>query len=173
MSVLKIVKMGDPTLAIKSASVTDFNDNELKNHVSNMIDTMRHYQGVGLAAPQIGLAKRIVVLEVAHNKRYPQAGTIELDILINPKILSLSEQTDSDWEGCLSLPGMRGLVTRSNSIDYEAYNMKGELLQMTVHGFHARIIQHEVDHLNGILYPQRLDDLQSFGFEDSLPAFTN
>lgn len=171
MAVLKIIKMGDPTLSVKSVPVTDFNDAQLIKHISDMIDTMRHYQGVGLAAPQTGLSQQIVVLEVAQNARYPQADSIELEVLINPQILDCSEQTEAGWEGCLSLPGLRGHVARSTSITYQAFNMAGESVTKTVSGFYARIIQHEIDHLNGILYPQRLDDLLEFGFEDSLPAF--
>ncbi len=172
MTVLKIVKMGDPALAVKSLPVTDFNDEALQTQIADMIDTMRHYQGVGLAAPQIGLSRQIVVLEVAQNARYPQADSIELDVLINPRIIDYSTQTEAGWEGCLSLPGLRGHVTRSGSISYQAFNRTGEPVTQTVYGFHARIIQHEVDHLNGILYPQRLANLQDFGFEDSLPAFS-
>lgn len=171
MAILEILKMGDPKLLIKSLPVIDFAGEELRNRVSDMVDTMRFYQGVGLAAPQIGVSQQIIVLEVTHNKRYPQAESIELDVLINPKITQCSEQTEVGWEGCLSLPGLRGQVVRSNSISYEAFNLEGELLTKTVSEFHARIIQHEIDHLNGILYPNRLDDLSHFGFEDSLPDF--
>lgn len=173
MAVLKIVKMGDQRLASKSIPVTDFTSDELKKQITDMIDTMRHYQGVGLAAPQIGLLQQIVVLEVAENTRYPKEVSIELEVLINPRIVDYSSDTEAGWEGCLSLPGLRGQITRSNSICYEAVNLAGESVIKTVHGFHARIIQHEVDHLNGILYPQRLDDLRQFGFEDSLSAFTS
>lgn len=171
MTIQKIKKMGDPTLAGKSMPVTTFNNDEIKKHITDLIDTMRHYQGVGLSAPQIGLLKQIIVIEVDQNTRYPQADSIALEVLINPTIIHYSEQVDVDWEGCLSLPGLRGRVKRSNSISYQAFNRVGETLTRTVSGFHARIIQHEIDHLNGILYPQRLDNLMDFGFEDSLPAF--
>ena len=173
MTVLKIVKMGDPVLSVKSVPVTVFNDEKLHQHIADMVDTMRHYQGVGLAAPQTGLSQQIVVLEVARNTRYPEAEAIALDILINPQITAYSEQTEAAWEGCLSLPGLRGRITRSTGISYQAFNAAGEPVTETVYGFHARIIQHEIDHLNGILYPQRLDNLLEFGFEDSLPAFQN
>lgn len=171
MTVINVIKMGEPCLASKAKPVIDFESDELQTNVANMIDTMRSYHGVGLAAPQIALSKQIIVLEVADNVRYPQAQAIELDILINPEILELSEQQEAGWEGCLSLPGMRGRVTRSVSITYQALNLAGEPVKKTVSGFHARIIQHEIDHLNGILYPQRLDNLSEFGFEDSLPSF--
>lgn len=171
MTVRKIVKMGEPLLTLKAAEVSDFSDTQLAIDIADMIDTMRHYQGVGLAAPQIGISKQIVVLEVNHNKRYPRAEFIALDILINPQIINLSQQIEADWEACLSLPGLRGRVPRAKQISYQAYNRAGELMKHEVSGFHARIIQHEVDHLNGILYHQQLDNLQDFGFEDSLPAF--
>ncbi len=163
--------MGDPNLQIKSEWVTDFAGEELQSNIGDMIDTMRHYRGVGLAAPQIGIAKRIIVLEVANNPRYPQADAIALSVLINPQISDFSEQTETAWEGCLSLPGLRGKVSRARSVAYQAVNENGERKQAIVQGFLARIIQHEIDHLDGILYPQRLDDLKQFGFEDSLPDF--
>ncbi|MCW8929921.1 MAG: peptide deformylase [Gammaproteobacteria bacterium] len=171
MAVLEIIKMGDPKLGLKSTPVTDFKSEELQILIVNMIETMRIYQGVGLAAPQIGVSKQIVILEVAQNARYPHADNIELDVLINPKIIDYSVQNEFDWEGCLSLPGLRGQVQRSKRISYEAYDREGRRVNKTVHGFHARIIQHEVDHLNGILYPQKLSDFKKFGFEDSLPTF--
>ena len=156
MSVLDIVIKGDESLTQKAQAVTDFKLDKVQENVSDMIDTMRHYQGVGLAAPQIGLLQRIIVLEVANNKRYPQAENIELDILINPEILECSQQTEIGWEGCLSIPGFRGEVLRPVSITYQALNLTQELLIKTVYGFHARIIQHEIDHLNGILFTQRM-----------------
>jgi len=171
VAVLKIIKMGDPALSVKSVPITDLTDTVLTQYISDMIDTMRHFQGVGLAAPQTGLSQQIVVLEVAQNARYPQADNIELEVLINPRITDFSEQTEAAWEGCLSLPGLRGYVPRSHSITYQAINTAGESVTKTASGFHARIIQHEIDHLNGILYPQRLDDFHQFGFEDSLPTF--
>lgn len=140
-------------------------------NITDMIDTMRYYHGVGLAAPQIGIPKRILVLEVNNNVRYPLAGAIELDVLINPEITEFSKETDAGWEGCLSVPGLRGKINRASQITFEAYNDKGEFYSSSVEGFHARIIQHELDHLNGILFPQRLDDFQLFGFEDSLPDY--
>ncbi|MCU7939241.1 MAG: peptide deformylase [gamma proteobacterium symbiont of Bathyaustriella thionipta] len=171
MSVINVAKMGDPCLAMKAKPVNDFKNDELQKNVSDMIDTMRYYQGVGLAAPQIHLSQQIIVLEVTDNARYPEAQPIALDILINPEILVFSQQQEADWEGCLSLPGMRGRVLRSESITYQAMNLAGESIKQTVNGFHARIIQHEIDHLNGILYPQRIEGLSDFGFEESLPAF--
>lgn len=171
MAVRKIIKMGDPALTHKAVEVMDFNEQQLANDITDMIDTMRHYHGVGLAAPQIGLSKQILVLEVKHNHRYPEAKPIELEVLLNPKIIEFSKATDIDWEACLSLPGLRGRVPRASHISYQAYNRAGELVTGQVRGFHARIIQHELDHLNGVLYHQRLANLHDFGFEDSLPDF--
>ena len=171
MAVQRVIKMGNPGLKLKAEPVTDFQSDELQTNIADMIDTMRHFQGVGLAAPQIGISKRIIVLEVANNTRYPNADSIALNILINPQITEASEQTEMGWEGCLSLPGLRGKISRASRINYQAVNEKGQRVQATVKGFHARIIQHEIDHLEGILYPQRLDDFNEFGFEDSLPDF--
>ncbi|MCN4144933.1 MAG: peptide deformylase [Thiohalomonas sp.] len=140
MNLINVVKMGDPFLTLKAKSLIDFQGEGLPTNISNMIDTMRHYQGVGLAAPQIGLSRRIIVLEVADNTRYPQAQAIELDVLINPEIVHLSEKKEECWEGCLSLPGMRRRITRSVSLTYQALNLTGESVEKTVHGFHARII---------------------------------
>ncbi len=163
MSLLNVLKIGDPLaekqLAMTAKPVTDFKINTLKIIVADMIETMRHYQGVGLAAPQIGVSQHIIVLEVANNTRYPEADNIPLDILINPEILEFSEQYEADWEGCLSIPERREQITRPSSICYKAFNLAQEQVIKTVSGFHARIIQHEVDHLNGILYTQHLDGI--------------
>ena len=171
MAIRNVLKMGDPRLSLNAQPVTDFDSEELLLNITDLLDTMRQFQGVGLAAPQIGVSKQIIVLEVSNNPRYPHADTIALHILLNPQITDFSPQTESAWEGCLSLPGLRGKVQRAKSIHYQAVNEKGERIQATVHGFHARIIQHEIDHLNGILYPQRLNNLNEFGFEDSLPDY--
>ncbi len=170
MTVMSIKKMGDPLLA-RQAKRVDLHSEQLIADVSNMIDTMRYYQGVGLAAPQIGLSKRIIIVEVDHNIRYPRASRIELNVLINPQIINFSAQKQSDWEGCLSLPELRGKVTRSCHITYRAKTLDGDTIVNSVNGFYARIIQHEIDHLDGVLYPQRMDDCSAFGYEDSLPAY--
>ncbi len=171
MAVLEILKMGAPQLMLKARPVNDFYSGALHQTISDMIETMRYYQGVGLAAPQVGLLQQIIVLEVSQNKRYPQAANIKLDVLINPRIINSSEQEEFAWEGCLSLPNLRGRIARSTHITYQAFDAEGKLSKKSVSGFHARIIQHEIDHLNGILYPQRLDSLTDFGFEDSLLNF--
>jgi len=163
MSLLNILTVGntiaEKQLAMIAKPVIDFESQTLKKTVSDMIETMRYFQGVGLAAPQIGLSQRIIVLEVADNTRYPEAEDIPLDILINPKILKFSTQYEDDWEGCLSIPDKKGRVKRSRNIRYQAQNLNQKWITNTVSGFHARIIQHEVDHLNGILYTQRLNDM--------------
>jgi len=171
MAVITVLKMGDPRLQLQAEKISDFESDSLRDNIADMIDTMRQYHGVGLAAPQIGIAKQIIILEVDNNPRYPDADTIELEILINPKIIQFSQQKDLAWEGCLSLPGMRGKVERSREITYQANTETGQSYTATAQGFHARVIQHEIDHLNGILYPQRLTTLNEFGFEDSLPEF--
>lgn len=171
MAVITVLKMGDPRLLLQAEKVKDFGSDALKADIADMVDTMRHFIGVGLAAPQIGISKQIIILEAADNPRYPDAGVIELDILFNPKIIHFSQQKDFAWEGCLSLPGMRGKVERARTITYQAVNQQGQPYTATVQGFHARVIQHEIDHLNGILYPQRLESFNDFGFEDSLPDF--
>lgn len=155
MSVIDIIKAGDERLSKKASPIIDFQRDKVQENVTDMIDTMRYYQGVGLAAPQIALPKRIIVLEVANNQRYPEAENIELDILINPEILEFSQEKEVGWEGCLSVPDYRAEVLRSLSVTYQALNLAQERIEKTVYGFHARIIQHEIDHLNGILFTQR------------------
>ena len=171
MAIITVLKMGDPRLKQKATEVTEFASVELAQQINDMVDTMRHFCGVGLAAPQIGLDRRIIVLEVDNNERYPQAEAIKLEVLINPEIINYSDETQSGWEGCLSVPGLRGKVSRASTITYKAADLTGNIISRTVNGFHARIIQHEIDHLNGILYPERIDDFKSFGYEDTLPEF--
>lgn len=171
MAIITVLKMGESKLQLKADPVMQFGTKLLRTQVNDMIDTMRHFQGVGLAAPQIGVSKQIIVLEVNNNQRYPEAKTIELDVLINPEIIEFSGQISVGWEGCLSVPGLRGKVARDHKITYQAYDEKGNRQIKTVEGFYARIIQHEIDHLNGVLYPERISDFNNFGFEDSLTEF--
>lgn len=166
-----VLTMGDPQLRLKSLPVKDFEDPGVEVLINNMVQVMRNSMGVGLAAPQIGVAKRIVCIEVNNNKRYPEACHIALRILINPEIINTSEEVELGWEGCLSVPGMRGKVSRHASIKFRAQNPDGSAYEELASGFFARIIQHEVDHLDGILYPDRLDNKLDFGFERSLPEF--
>jgi peptide deformylase len=170
MSVKEILKMGHPVLRDKAQPVTEFNSPALASLLEDMIDTMQALNGAGLAAPQIGVSLRVVIFAVESNPRYPDAEPIPQTILINPEIFPLAAEQEAGWEGCLSIPGMRGLVPRYQHIRYRGYNQHGEAFEREVHDFHARVVQHEVDHLDGILYPQRIKDLTHLGFEqDQFP----
>ena len=169
MSVRKVLRLGHPLLMEKSHEVTEFNTPVLDSLIEDMLDTMRAEEGAGIAAPQIGVLKRIVVFGIdKSNSRYPGRGEVPITVLINPRIRVLSEETENGWEGCLSVPGMRGLVPRFSHISYAGYDQQGVAFERTVEGFHARIVQHECDHLDGILYPQRIQDMTQFGFKEEL-----
>ena len=168
MAIQKVIKMGHPLLFQQAKKVEDFNTPELDNLLVDMKDTMEHLNGAGLAAPQIAISLRVVIFGVTSNPRYPDIEDIAETILINPEITVLDGEKESGWEGCLSVPHMRGLVPRYKSIKYRGYNQFGELIEREASGFHARVVQHEVDHLDGILYPQRIENIQNFGFEDAL-----
>ena len=159
--------MGHPVLRQVAAPVLRFDD-ELKSLVGDMDDTMRSLSGAGIAAPQIGVSQRVVIFEVQENPRYPHVTPVPYTVLVNPELTPLAEEMDDGWEGCLSVPGMRGLVPRFRRLRYQGFDLHGEPIDRTVEGFHARVVQHEVDHLDGILYPQRIKDLRDFGFEDVL-----
>ncbi len=133
-----------------------------------MFDTMAALKGAGLAAPQIGVSKRVVIFGFESNPRYPEAEPVPTTVLINPTIEPLGEETNEDWEGCLSVPGLRGRVERYSKIRYRGYDQTGGVIDRTVSGFHARVVQHECDHLDGILYPMRLKDVRLMGFEEAL-----
>jgi len=160
--------MGNPLLAEPSAPVDNFNSPELQALVQDLKDTMVAEDGAGIAAPQIGVLWRVVIFEVNHNPRYPDAEPVPLTVLCNPVITPLSDKTVAGWEGCLSVPGLRGVVSRFDQINYRGYTPDGELIDRNVSGFHARVVQHECDHLDGILYPQRIRDMRQFGFLDEL-----
>lgn len=170
MAVRRILKMGDPLLYRKAEPVpqAEFGSGELAALVRDMLDTMAAYHGAGLAAPQIGVSKRVVVFGVEANPRYPQAEPVPMTVLINPALEPLGEEREEGWEGCLSVPGLRGWVSRYRNLRYTGYDLNGQPLDRRVSGFHARVVQHEVDHLDGILYPMRLADLRLLGFEDTL-----
>jgi peptide deformylase len=168
MAVQPVLKMGHPLLAQVAAPVADFKNGELAALIADMDDTMRALNGAGIAAPQIGVSLRVVIFEVSENPRYPQVSPVPYTILINPVITALDAEEEEGWEGCLSVPGMRGLVARARRVRYQGFDLEGRPIDRTVEGFHARVVQHEVDHLDGILYPQRVRDLRDFGFEDSL-----
>ncbi len=160
--------MGHPLLLQKAAPVTEFNTPQLDALIADMFDTMAAQNGAGLAAPQIGVSLRVVIFGVDKNPRYPDAEPVPTTILINPEIEILGDETDEMWEGCLSVPGMRGLVERYTHLRYVGYDRQGERFEREAHGFHARVVQHECDHLDGILYPRRIKDLRLFGFTDEL-----
>ena len=168
MAIREVLKMGDPRLLEPARPVEDFASLELAQLIVDMHDTMRSLNGAGLAAPQIGVGLRVVLFEVSSNPRYPDAESVPFTVLINPLVTPLSDAMEEGWEGCLSLPGMRGLVPRHTALRYQGFDAAGKPIDRSVSGFHARVVQHEVDHLNGILYPMRIRDLRYFGFTDTL-----
>jgi peptide deformylase len=170
MGIRDVLKMGDPRLLEVSTPVaeTAFGGAELEELLLDMRDTMRHLNGAGLAAPQIGVNVRVVIFGFEDNPRYPDAAPIPFTTLINPVLTPLSEDLEDGWEGCLSVPGMRGLVPRYRELRYTGLDAAGRPIDRTVSDFHARVVQHEVDHLDGILYPRRIRDLTQFGFSDAL-----
>ena len=167
MAVRRVLKMGEPLLRSIAAPVTRF-DTELAALVADMDETMRAMSGAGIAAPQIGVSARVVIFELKDNPRYPHVAPVPYTVLVNPLITALTAEQDEGWEGCLSVPGMRGLVPRFRRVRYRGFDLEGKPIDRTVDGFHARVVQHEVDHLDGILFPQRVRDLRNFGFEDVL-----
>jgi len=167
MAVRTVLKMGHPVLRQVAAPVERF-DGELAALVSDMDETMRSLSGAGIAAPQVGVSLRVVIFELRENPRYPHVSPVPYTVLVNPVLTPLGKEQDEGWEGCLSVPGMRGLVPRFHRLRYQGFDLHGMPIDRTVEGFHARVVQHEVDHLDGILYPQRIRDMQSFGFEDAL-----
>jgi peptide deformylase len=164
----EILRMGDPRLLRVSEPVTRFDTPELRELLTDMFDTMQAADGAGLAAPQIGVGLRVVVFGFESNARYPEAAAVPRTILINPVIEPLDDAIQDGWEGCLSVPGLRGLVPRFERVRYRGFDERGVALEREVDGFHARVVQHECDHLDGILYPMRVRDLRAFGFTDVL-----
>jgi peptide deformylase len=163
-----VLRMGDPRLWQKSRPVGEFNTAELNELLQDMRDTMAHLNGAGLAAPQVGVPVRVVIFGVTANPRYPDIEPVPDTVLINPVLTPLSGEEEEGWEGCLSVPGMRGWVPRFAKLRYSGYDERGRRFQRDVEGFHARVVQHEVDHLDGILYPMRIRDLTKFGFNEAL-----
>jgi peptide deformylase len=168
MAVREVLRMGDPRLLEQAQAVRQFGTPELRLLIGDMQDTMRALDGAGLAAPQIGVGLQVVIFGVDRNPRYPDAEPVPQTVLINPVLTPLSDEMEEGWEGCLSVPGMRGLVPRYTQLRYTGFDLDGNAIDRTAHGFHARVVQHEVDHLNGILYPMRIDDLRNFGFSEAL-----
>jgi peptide deformylase len=168
MAIRPVLRLGDPRLFEVSSEVSDFNSPELDSLIDDMFDTMEAEDGAGLAAPQIGIGLRVVIFGFENNPRYPDIDTVPRTILINPKITPLSEAREEGWEGCLSVPGMRGVVSRYSHIRYSGFDAAGTAIDVEARGFHARVVQHECDHLDGIIYTQRLTDPHRFGFTDEL-----
>lgn len=168
MAVREALKMGDPRLLRRARPVEALDTPALHRLVGDMTDTMRHLNGAGLAAPQIGVDLQVVIFEVEQNPRYPDAGPVPFTVLVNPVLTPLSGLMEEDWEGCLSLPGLRGRVPRHAKLRYQGFDACGLAIDRTVEGFHARVVQHETDHLLGILYPMRMRDFRNFGFAAEL-----
>jgi peptide deformylase len=168
MSVRPILRMGDPRLLQPAAAVNCFATPELHALIDDLFDTMRAAGGVGLAAPQIGVGLQVVIFGFEHNSRYPDAPPVPLTILVNPTVTPLGTLEVAGWEGCLSVPGMRGEVWRPDRIRYQGFDPAGARIDREVEGFHARVVQHECDHLIGMLYPMRIRDYRRFGFTDVL-----
>jgi peptide deformylase len=160
--------MGDPRLLQVAQPVQYFDTPELHSLITDMEDTMRSLDGAGLAAPQIGVGLQVVIFGVEHNARYPDAEPVPYTVLINPVLAPVGNEIEEGWEGCLSVPGMRGLVPRHRQIRYRGRDQRGQAIDRTVSDFHARVVQHECDHLSGILYPMRIRDLRNFGFSAEL-----
>jgi peptide deformylase len=167
MAIRPVLKMGAPLLKQVGLPVARF-DADLEALVTDMDDTMRALSGAGIAAPQIGVSLRVVIFELRENPRYPHVAPVPYTVLVNPVLTPLGAEEDEGWEGCLSVPGLRGLVPRFHRLRYQGFDQHGVAIDRTVEGFHARVVQHEVDHLDGILFPQRVRDLRNFGFEDAL-----
>ena len=170
MAVREVLRMGDPFLLQRAKEVEQFDTPELTLLIEDMLETMAACDGAGLAAPQIGVDLRIVIFGIEYNPRYPDAEQVPQTVLINPVIEPRSDEMDVAWEGCLSVPGMRGAVPRYKHISYAGKDQFGAPIERTVSGFHARVVQHECDHLDGILYPQRIKDMRYFGYTDELFA---
>jgi peptide deformylase len=168
MAIREVLKMGHPLLREVSSPVEHFGTAALHDLITDMDDTMRSLSGAGIAAPQIGVGLRVVIFEVVANPRYPHVQPVPYTVLINPVLTPLGVEMDEGWEGCLSVPGLRGLVPRFRRLRYQGRDAVGNAIDREVEGFHARVVQHEVDHLDGILYPQRILDLRNLGFEDVL-----
>lgn len=168
MAIRPVLRMGDERLHQSSRPVEQFDTPELHALVADMKDTMRALDGAGLAAPQIGVGLRVVIFGITANPRYPDAEPVPQTVLINPLLTPLDAELEEGWEGCLSVPGLRGLVPRHRRLRYQGFDASGAAIDRTVAGFHARVVQHECDHLDGILYPMRIRDMRNFGFTEEL-----
>jgi len=170
MAVRTVLRIGDPFLLQQAKEVEQFDTPKLQQLIADMMETMAACKGAGLAAPQIGVSLRVVIFGVEHNSRYPDAEQIPQTVLINPLIEPCGDAMDIAWEGCLSVPGMRGVVPRYTKIRYAGVDQYGKQIDRIVTDFHARVVQHECDHLDGILYPSRIKDMRYFGFTEEIFA---
>jgi peptide deformylase len=168
MAIRPVLRMGDPLLLQVAQPVQQFDTPELHSLIQDMQDTMAHMNGAGIAAPQIGVSLRVVIFGVGANPRYPDAEQVPYTILINPVLKPVGEHMEDGWEGCLSVPGMRGIVPRYTRLHYSGFDPLGQPIDRLVSGFHARVVQHECDHLDGILYPMRIRDMRQFGYTEVL-----
>ena len=168
MAVRTVRKMGDSVLLQRAAEVDQFDTPELHALIQDMHDTMEAMDGAGIAAPQIGVSLRVVIFGVGKNPRYPDAEQVPYTVLINPKLTPLGSEMEDGWEGCLSVPGLRGIVPRHARLHYTGLDQYGNVIDRIASGFHARVVQHECDHLDGILYPMRIKDLRNLGYTDVL-----
>jgi peptide deformylase len=180
MAILKIARMGHPVLAAKAAPIANPGAPEIRRLAADMVETMIDANGAGLAAPQVHVPLRIVIFQAPGERSDPGLAEAErfdhtapLTVLINPEIEVLAPETEAGWEGCLSVPGMRGLVERPAHIRYRGFDLDGKKIERTARGFHARVVQHECDHLDGILYPQRMHDLSKLMFESEIRHWTS
>ena len=168
MPIRPVLRMGNPLLLQKAAPVERFDTPELHALIQDMQDTMEAMDGAGIAAPQIGVSLRVAIFGVGKNPRYPDAEQVPYTVLINPLLTPIGEAMEDGWEGCLSVPGMRGVVPRYARLHYAGFDQYGKPIDRMVSGFHARVVQHEYDHLDGILYPMRIQDMSQFGFTEVL-----
>ena len=173
MAIKTVLRMGEPLLLQKAQPITTFNTSELHALIGDMQDTMQAMNGAGIAAPQIGVSLQVVIFgqkqdSSEKNPRYPDADIVPYTVLINPTLTPINDEMEDGWEGCLSVPGMRGIVPRYAHLHYTGFDQFGIAIDRLVSGFHARVVQHECDHLNGILYPMRIIDLSQFGYVDVL-----
>jgi peptide deformylase len=171
MAVREVLRMGEPCLLLKAKPIEKFDTPELHGLIQDLQDTMKHMNGAGIAAPQIGVSQRVVIFgqkesDNTINPRYPDADMVPFTVLINPVLTPMGTAMEDGWEGCLSVPGMRGIVPRYQRLHYVGFDQYGNKIDRLVSGFHARVVQHECDHLDGILYPMRISDLKDFGFSD-------
>jgi peptide deformylase len=171
MAIREVLRMGHPCLLLKAKPVDEFNTPELHALIEDLQDTMKHMNGAGIAAPQIGVSQRVVIFGQADsdktiNPRYPDADVVPYTVLINPVLTPIGTAMEDGWEGCLSVPGMRGIVQRYERLHYAGFDQYGNVIDRLVSGFHARVVQHECDHLDGILYPMRISNLKDFGYSD-------